>query len=63
MLVFISGEFGRNLACLSRQFTASADRRFQFHKRRQLFIGMHNEPLSLAMRVNDPNCAPLGING
>jgi hypothetical protein len=35
-------ELGRNLACLSRQFTASADRRFEFQKRSHLFIRVHN---------------------
>ena len=33
-----------------------ADCRFQFHKRSQLFIRTHNETLSVAMRVNDPDC-------
>jgi hypothetical protein len=28
-------EFGKNLASLSRQLAASANRRFEFHKRRQ----------------------------
>jgi hypothetical protein len=27
-----------------------ANRRFQFHKRGQLFIGVHNETLSVAMQ-------------
>jgi hypothetical protein len=31
---------------LSRPFAASANRRFQFHKRSQLFIRSHNETLS-----------------
>ena len=36
---------------------------FQFHKRAQLFIRMHNEPLSVvAMRVNNPDRLPAGIN-
>jgi len=37
-------------------------RPLQFHERRQHFIGTHNEPLSVAMRVNDPDCSPVGIN-
>jgi hypothetical protein len=49
MLVFISREFRKNLASLSRLFAASADRRFQFQKRRQLFIHTHNETLSITM--------------
>jgi len=28
--------------------------RLQFHERSQHFIGAHDEPLSVAMRVNDP---------
>jgi hypothetical protein len=29
-------------------FAASTNRRFEFYKRRQLFIGVHNETLSVA---------------
>jgi hypothetical protein len=48
-----------------RRFCQSAaefavNRRFQFHKRSQLFIGADNEPLSAAMCVNDPDCSPFG---
>jgi len=29
-----------------------------------LFIGAHNEPLSIVpMRVNDPDCSPITIHG
>jgi len=39
-----------------------ANRRLQLHKRSQLFIGIYNETASIvAMRVNDPNCAPFNI--
>jgi hypothetical protein len=42
---------------------ARANRRFQFNERRQLFIGSHNEPLSVAaMRVCNPDRSPAGIN-
>jgi len=52
-----------NLASLSRQFAASSNRRLQFHKRSQLFIRVHNEPLSVAaMRVRNPDRPPVGIN-
>jgi hypothetical protein len=35
----------------------------KFQKRRQLFIRAHNETLSVvAMRVNDPDRSPFGIN-
>jgi len=37
-------------------------RPFQFKKRCQDFIGTHNETLSVAMRVNNPNRSPLRIN-
>jgi hypothetical protein len=41
----------------------SQNRRFQFHKRSQLFIRTHNEPLSVvAVRINNPDCSPVGIN-
>jgi hypothetical protein len=39
------------------------NRRFKFHKRSQFFIRSHNEPLPVAMRVNDPDRSPLRING
>jgi len=40
------------------------NRRFQFEKRGQLFIGTHNETLSVvAMRVNNPDRSPVRING
>jgi len=63
MGVFVFGEFGRNLACLSRQLAASANHRFEFQKRRQLFIRTHNVTLSIAaMRVGNPDRSPVGIN-
>ena len=41
-----------------------SNRRFDFQKRGQLFIRVHNETLSVAaMRVSNPDCWPLGING
>src|SRR6266545_204882 len=50
----------KNLANLSNQFAASANRRFQFHKRSQLFIGVHNETLSVvAMRPNSTGLAQI----
>jgi uncharacterized protein DUF1232 len=39
--------------------TIFASRRFQFQKSRELLIRMHDEKLSLAVSVNDPNCAPM----
>jgi len=38
------------------------DRRFQFQKHRQFFIGVHDEVLSVvAVRVNNPDCLPFKI--
>ena len=49
------GRVLKNLADLSILFAASADRRFQFQKRGQLFIGVHNEALSVvAMCIRNP---------
>jgi hypothetical protein len=60
---FSDVEFGGNLSSLSRLFAASADRRFQFQKSRQLFIGMHNETLPVvAVCVSNPDRSPVGIN-
>jgi hypothetical protein len=40
------------------------NRRFEFQKRSQFFIRMHNETVSVAaMRVSNPDCAPVGIKG
>jgi hypothetical protein len=40
-----------------------AKRRFQFEKRSQLFLRVHNEPLSIAaVCVCNPDCSPIGIN-
>jgi hypothetical protein len=38
-------------------------RTLQFQKRRQYFIRPHDKTLSVAMRVNNSDCSPLGING
>jgi len=35
----------------------------QFKKRGQLFIRAHNETLSVAVSVNNPDGSPFGING
>jgi hypothetical protein len=39
------------------------NRPFHFQKSSQDFIGAHNEMLSIAMRVSNPDCSPFGING
>jgi hypothetical protein len=56
-------EVGRNAANLSRQFAAGANRRFKFQKRRQLFIRMNNETLSVvAMCISNPDRSPARIH-
>jgi hypothetical protein len=55
--------FVKNLLDPSRQIAASANRRFQFHKRSQLFIRADNKTFSVAaMRISNPDCSPVGIN-
>jgi len=56
MLVFISGEFRKNLTSLSRLF--AADRRFQFQKRSQLVIRVNNEAL-FVVEVASPDWVTL----
>jgi len=41
----VSTRFAKNLVSLASQFTATASRRFESHKRRQFFIRTHNEAL------------------
>jgi hypothetical protein len=51
------------ISTASQGNSATPNRRFEFHKRSQLFIRVHNETLSVvAMRVCNPNCSPVGIN-
>jgi hypothetical protein len=38
-------------------------RALQFQERSQHFIGTHDETLSVAMSVNDPDRSHLGIHG
>jgi hypothetical protein len=39
-----------------------ADRRFQFHKRSQLFIGVRHETLTVtALSIHDPHHSPFAI--
>jgi len=40
-----------------------ANRRFEFEKSRQLLVRVHNETLSVAVRVSNPDRSPLRING
>ena len=51
-----------NVAWLSdRTHRELVYRRLQFHKRSQYFIGAHDETLSVAMRVHNPDRSPLNI--
>jgi len=44
--------------------SASPNRRFQFQKRAEPFVGVHNETLSVAaMCVSNPDRSPLRVNG
>jgi hypothetical protein len=53
----------RKLRQLVKQKTASPNRRFKFQKSRQLFIGTHNETLSVAaMSIRNPDRSPVGLN-
>jgi hypothetical protein len=46
------------------QKCAATNRRFQFQKRRQLFIRPHNETLPVvAMRVSNEDVSPFAIHG
>jgi hypothetical protein len=57
-------DFGKNLASPSNQFAGSADRRFEFDKRSQLFIRPPNEALAVAaMRVCNPDRSPATVDG
>jgi hypothetical protein len=38
-------------------------RPFQFQKCGEDFFGTDDKTLSVAMRVNNPNCSPVGIHG
>jgi hypothetical protein len=61
--LFINGgEFGENYASLSKQFVARPNRRFEFHKRSQQFIRTHDEALTVAMCVCNPDCSPKQIS-
>jgi hypothetical protein len=59
----MAGEFRENLASLSRLFAAGANRQFEFQKRSQLIIRVHDEPLSVvAVCICNPDRSPVGIN-
>jgi hypothetical protein len=51
-----------HLVCQNK-FAANADRGFKFQKRSQLFIGVHNETFSVAMRIYNPDRSPAKTHG
>jgi hypothetical protein len=57
------GFLRRKLAWIDR-LAGAVNRRFEFHKRSQLFLLAHNETLSVAaMSVGNENRSPFGIHG
>jgi hypothetical protein len=51
---FTDAEFAKNLVRLSRQLIVRTDRRLKNNERSQLFLGTHNEALTVAaMRVSN----------
>jgi hypothetical protein len=61
--LLIYADSGTTSASMSIQNFADTNRPFEFEKRGQLFIRMHNETLSVAaMRVHNPDCPPVAIN-
>jgi hypothetical protein len=40
----------------------AVNRRFKFDKRRQPFIGVHNEALAIALCGHNPDCSPFAIH-
>jgi hypothetical protein len=62
---FSDAEFAKNYATVSsKKRAATPNRRFEFEKRSELFIRVHNEPLSvIAMRVSNEDRSPVAIQG
>jgi hypothetical protein len=57
------GNFDKTSPACRGYSAASANRKFKFQKRSQLFIHVHNETLSIAtMRVSSPDGSAVGIN-
>jgi hypothetical protein len=54
-----AAEFGKTLADLSRQTAASTGGEFEFNKRGQLFIRPHNEPIAVAVSINNEDVSCL----
>jgi hypothetical protein len=60
---FNDAEFGKNPTARQAKSPPPPSRRFEFHKRSQLFIRTHNETLSVAaMCVCNKDRSPVGIN-
>jgi len=57
------GNFDNTSPACRGYSAASANRKFQFQKRRQPFLGLHDVTLSIAaMRVSSPDRSSVGIN-
>jgi hypothetical protein len=62
--ILVFRDSAKNLDNLSNQFAVSSHRQFEFQKRSQLFIGVHNEPLTVAaVCVGNPDCSLARIHG
>jgi hypothetical protein len=58
---FSDAEFEK-ISSVRQANSPATKRRFQFNKRGQLFIGSHNETLSVsAMRISNPDCSPFAV--
>jgi len=51
----------RKLKDLRESLSARVARPYEFHERSQLFIGAHDETLTVAMRVNNPDCSSFKV--
>jgi hypothetical protein len=59
---FSGVEFCKNPGCVSSQFAATASRGFEFEKRRQHFMRVDNEALSVvAVSIHNPDRSPFTI--
>jgi hypothetical protein len=46
---------------VSKQFASNTNRPFQFHKRSQLLVGVHNKAPSVAVRIDNPDRVAIGL--
>jgi len=60
--VFLLSTWQRQSDLRNRTHRELVNRSFQFNKRSQDFVGAHDEALSVAMRVNNPDRLTVGID-